>query len=60
MTRNRFAVVQSLVVVGILLLVLGVAGFSLHYQGVAVALWSVGVVSLLGAGIAWTALKPSK
>lgn len=57
MTRNQLAVVQSLFVVGILLLLLGVATFFLAYIGVGSVLASLGVVAMLGAAGVWLRLS---
>ncbi|MFE3260717.1 hypothetical protein ACFXPS_38015 [Nocardia sp. NPDC059091] len=60
MTRNQLSAVQSLAVVGFLLLILGVATFSLAYTAAAEVFGGLGIISMIGAAITWSTLKPPK
>lgn len=60
LTRNQAAVIQSLVVIGIMLLILAAATFSLSYHATATAFAATGVVAMIGALIARSTIKPPK
>ncbi|WP_330179697.1 hypothetical protein OHB26_25055 [Nocardia sp. NBC_01503] len=56
MTRNQLAIVQSLFVIGILLLLLGVATCVQKYVGVGSVFGVLGVIAVLAASAMWLRL----
>lgn len=57
MTRNQLAIVQSLFVIGILLLLLGVATCVQKYVGVGSVFGVLGVIAVLAASAMWLRLR---
>ncbi|WP_157556091.1 hypothetical protein [Nocardia acidivorans] len=57
MTRNQLAIVQSLFVIGILLLLLGVATCVQKYVGAGSVFAVLGVIAVLAASAMWLRMR---
>lgn len=60
MSKSQQAVVQSLFVVGMLLLLLGIPVFALASMGFGAGMVGLGIITMIGTVVAWSALEPPK